>query len=125
MKKNSIIIVDDDAAIREILCEILINEGHYVQSASHGLEASHILREVKTPQLFLVDLMMPFMDGRELLLHIREHSKKSGLAHKCIIMSAGRSPDLDALGVPVLKKPVDLETLLKTIETHFPGSSEP
>jgi CheY-like chemotaxis protein len=60
----TILIIDDDASIRELLVEVLEEEGYPVQSASNGEEALSILRTLpKLPKLILLDLMMPVMDG--------------------------------------------------------------
>jgi CheY-like chemotaxis protein len=59
-----ILIVEDDAPIREMLVEILEDEGYPVQGASNGQEAFAALRTIPTlPKLVLLDLMMPVMDG--------------------------------------------------------------
>src|ERR1700679_2088809 len=63
-EKKTILIVEDDQGIRETLVEILDSEGYIVLSASNGLEALQVLRSTAVkPDLILLDLMMPVMDG--------------------------------------------------------------
>ena len=58
-----ILIVDDDADIRETLTEVLQGEGYGCATASNGREALEYLRSHPFPALILLDLMMPVMDG--------------------------------------------------------------
>lgn len=60
-----ILIVDDEAFIRLYLEEVLADEGHEVLSAANGAEALRLLREGPRPDLILLDLMMPVMNGWE------------------------------------------------------------
>lgn len=63
---NKILLVDDEETIRELFKEYLSEEGFHVKVASSGKEAIEIVKEEKF-DLFLVDLVMPEMDGLELL----------------------------------------------------------
>ncbi|SEM23308.1 Response regulator receiver domain-containing protein [Stigmatella aurantiaca] len=63
---KTVLLVDDEHAILDALSGILADEGFRVVTAGNGREAVHRLRE-ETPDVALVDVMMPVMDGRELL----------------------------------------------------------
>lgn len=63
---KTVLLVDDEHAILDALSGILEDEGFRVVTAGNGREALHRLRE-ETPDVALVDVMMPVMDGRELL----------------------------------------------------------
>jgi CheY-like chemotaxis protein len=61
--EESVLIVDDDAAIRDALTSMLEEEGHRAVSAENGAVAMERLREGLRPCAILLDLMMPVMDG--------------------------------------------------------------
>lgn len=60
---KQILVVEDDTSIRELLVELLESEGYVVSSAVNGLEGIKYLQSQQTPDLILIDLMMPVMDG--------------------------------------------------------------
>ena len=63
-RRPLVLVVDDDDAIREALCELLEDAGFATVGARHGLEALKILAAMATtPTFILLDLMMPVMDG--------------------------------------------------------------
>jgi two-component system response regulator MprA len=59
----SALVVDDDSSIREALKEYLEHEGHHAATASDGREALRILKEEPAPDVIVLDLLMPEMDG--------------------------------------------------------------
>ncbi|MBL8154823.1 MAG: response regulator [Anaerolineae bacterium] len=67
----SVLVVDDEPPVREILERTLTNEGWYVRTASDGLNALEAMRQ-EAPQIILLDLMMPRMDGFQFLTEIRQ-----------------------------------------------------
>ena len=69
--ERTILVVDDDEAFREEVIEVLRERGHAVLGAPNGREALTLLREHGPPDLILLDLMMPVMDGWELFEIIR------------------------------------------------------
>ncbi len=71
---HDILIVDDEESAREILTEVLTNEGYVVRAASSGKEAVAMVGE-RPPDLVLLDLMMPEMDGFEVLSVLRADAK--------------------------------------------------
>ena len=68
-----ILIVDDDDQLRQLMCKSLSLAGHLVQEAANGVEATRHLR-VHVPDLVITDIIMPDMDGLQL---IRETKTKS------------------------------------------------
>jgi len=62
---GSVLVVEDDPAIRSLLATVLIQEGHEVRTAVDGREALRLLRDGAPPSLILLDLLMPTMDGWE------------------------------------------------------------
>jgi signal transduction histidine kinase len=77
-----LLVVDDDAANRDVLSRRLKRQGHSVRTASNGLDALRLLRETAF-DLVLLDIMMPDMDGYEVLGHIKGDSR---LQHIPVIM---------------------------------------
>src|SRR5688500_15806012 len=63
---GKVLVVEDDPQIREVIAEVLTDEGYAVQTAENGREALQRLHESR-PCVMLLDLMMPIMDGWQLL----------------------------------------------------------
>lgn len=118
---NPILVVDDDAGIRELISETLADEGYAVVAAPNGVIALRLLEECH-PSLILLDLLMPLMDGDEFLRRYRE---MPGPHVPVVVFSASglnrvgrttRNLDADAF----LAKPFDLEDLLKLVVRFAP-----
>jgi len=86
---KKILIAEDDTIIRDVLKEHLENEGYEVSLASNGREAVDIAKEEK-PDLIIMDLFMPVMDGWEATKMIR--LSNDGVKSKIICLSAYTSP---------------------------------
>jgi signal transduction histidine kinase len=80
--RGHLLVIDDDAANREVLCRRLERQGHDVQTVSSGLDAMRILGETAF-DLVLLDIMMPEMDGYEVLGRIKSDT---ALQHIPVIM---------------------------------------
>ena len=121
MKKTStkILVVDDDPDIIEILTYNLSNEGYNVKSAVNGVEA---LKKAKKfiPDIILLDVMMPEMDGIEACSNLREIES---LSKSMIIFLSARGEDFtqiaafDAGADDYINKPVKPKILLKKISS--------
>ncbi|MBU8896774.1 response regulator [Corallococcus sp. H22C18031201] len=115
-----LLIVDDEVAIVEALQDILSVEGYDVATAFNGAEGLERLAQVK-PDLVLLDLMMPVMDGREMLRRMREDATTRDLP--VVVMSAGRiSEEERKASARFLAKPFELDTLLDTIAGLLDGA---
>lgn len=120
----SILVVDDDADIREALVDVLSDHGYRASAVSNGREALETLRRSSLlPNLILLDLMMPVMDGTQFR---REQLQDPALRDvPVIVISAGNDLDQHAGTVGVadtMRKPIDLERLLATIARHAPAT---
>jgi CheY-like chemotaxis protein len=113
-----VMVVDDEAAIRDLVSTMLQDEGYDVVAARNGAEALELLSETP-PDLLLTDWMMPILDGRGLLDQLREQPHLDGLA--VVVMSAAVRPDVESGTIAAfLPKPFDI-TLLLDIVTSIIG----
>ncbi len=106
-----ILIVDDDRDIREMLEAVLAADGYEAQTAVDGLDALERLRRGAPPELILLDMMMPRLDGEQFLKAMRSDASTAGIP--VIILTghpAGRQRAVE-LGVNWLTKPVEIEDL--------------
>ncbi|PWB49288.1 MAG: hybrid sensor histidine kinase/response regulator [Nitrosomonadales bacterium] len=119
-----VMIVDDSLTVRKITSKLLTREGYLVVTAKDGVDALQALEDV-TPQVMLVDIEMPRMDGFELTKNVRGNAKT---AHIPIIMITSRTAEkhrnyAQELGVNVyLGKPYQEEELLGYISGFVKGS---
>jgi CheY-like chemotaxis protein len=114
--RGVVLVVDDDEGIRETLKLALELENHPVVLASDGVEALAWLRGHRSPSLILMDLMMPRMDGWQLLEQLRADDRLKDVP-VVTITAFGR--DLGSAGeIPVLRKPIELDNLLQVVATH-------
>jgi CheY-like chemotaxis protein len=113
-----ILVVDDDADIRETLSDLLEDEGYEVCTAANGRDAlAHLTRERGTPPgLILLDLMMPVMDGLSFLDRYAEDRSLPPVpvvAMSANLATSGGSHRKDIL--LYMTKPLNFERLLETI----------
>jgi CheY-like chemotaxis protein len=114
-----ILVVDDDADIRDTLAQVLEDEGYQVSSASNGLEALERLRTSSTiPALILLDLMMPVMNGWQFNEERKKDGRLGGIP-LVVVTAAGDARDRAASiqAVRIIQKPIRLEDLLEVIQT--------
>jgi CheY-like chemotaxis protein len=110
---TTILVVDDEPLIRDVLVTVLRDEGYVVVTADDGLAALELVQQ-QAPALVLMDVMMPRMDGRMAFRAMRDHAPGNGLP--IVLMSAMAEPaDLDSEIAAFLRKPVDLEDLLALV----------
>lgn len=116
-QNHKILVVDDDADIREVLSEVLTESGHHVTTATNGLEALQILRKGLLPCMVFLDLMMPVMDG---YVFMEERKNDPSLASIPVaVITAGRQVDFDRLhDATVVPKPLRLPVLMSVIEKN-------
>lgn len=114
---NFVLVVDDDRAIRETLCELLEDEGHRAIGVANGKEALDILRRDSHPCVILLDVMMPVMDGPAFRA---EQLKDPNLGTIPVaVITAGSKDAADALNAEaLLLKPLRVEDVLEVVE-HF------
>lgn len=113
-----ILLVDDDPDIREALAMVLEIAGHTVVAASNGAQALELLSRTPLPRVILLDLMMPVMDGWQFMEALQQDP--SLMTVPVVVFSgAGQVLQEAPKGASVvLKKPVDLKTLLSIIDRY-------
>ena len=113
----NILVVDDELGIRDLLSEILNDEGHQVELAENAAQAREV-RQRMQPDLVLLDIWMPDTDGVSLL---KEWATSGQLSMPVIMMSGHATIDtaVDAVRIGAkafLEKPITLQKLLKAVE---------
>ncbi len=108
--RSPVLVVDDDPDIRDALREVLEAEGFVVVCAANGAEALAVLHAGVLPRLVVLDLMMPVMNGWEVLAAVRADRALSDIPVAVISAALGRAPPKDA--TCALSKPIDLDALL-------------
>jgi len=117
-----ILVVDDDLEILEVLSDILQSEGYLVDRARHGREALARL-DRKRPDLILLDMMMPVMDGREFYQALRLRDDRD---IPLLVLSANRrrvDKEETMVARGYLAKPFELGELLRLVKEVVPAPS--
>jgi CheY-like chemotaxis protein len=113
--RDPILIVEDDEPVRDAMRDILEDEGYTIICAVNGEEALRMLASDPRPRLILLDLMMPVMNGWELLRALRASAT---LARIPVVVLSSLSAAEAPLGVPAVKKPISVQALLRLVEEH-------
>jgi two-component system, cell cycle sensor histidine kinase and response regulator CckA len=112
---RSLLVVEDDADIREALDGLLSMEGFRVAGCSNGREALDWLRASPKPDIILLDLMMPIMDGWQFRVAQKDDPELATIP--VLALSADSTAKAAAIDAEAyLKKPVDYDTLIATID---------
>ena len=116
---KSILIVDDDADVREMLSQFFAIEGYDVATARNGKDALDQLRTGHQTDLILLDLMMPVMDGWQFRMEQQRDPQLAPIP--VVVLSAvynarERAALLGA--VDYMQKPVEFDKLIETAERH-------
>src|SRR5260370_42294949 len=106
-------VVEDDPDIRECVQMILEDEGFDVVTAANGAEAEEELSRMEEPCVLLLDLMMPVMNGWELLEHLRRAGKlDDGMR---VVVGSATLGQLPQAPVARMRKPVRADKLVATV----------
>ena len=118
-----ILVVDDEPDIRFLLKDILEDEGYIVDVAEHA-KAANAIRQVSNPDLVLLDIWMPQVDGVTLL----KPWKASGDDHCPVVMMSGHGTVETAVeatrygAIDFVEKPLSMAKLLSTVKSALAGS---
>lgn len=111
-----VLVVDDDLDTRQTLAGLLGREGFAVSTAANGREALELLRQSPLPDLILLDLAMPVMDGWQFSEAVRKDPALSAIPVIIVSEIDNARQQAAPLGaVALLSKPIALEQLLETV----------
>lgn len=118
---QTVLIVDDSDQVRALLKRVLEDEGHRVKIASNGVEALSVVSE-EVPDLVLLDVMMPVMDGLSTLRRLRSEPSTTELP--VIMVTALDTVDQVVRGLEMgandyLTKPIQIEVLMARVRTQL------
>jgi CheY-like chemotaxis protein len=108
--RKIVLIVEDDADVRDVIEEALCHVGYSVVCARDGAEGIRILKEL-VPNLILLDSSMPLLDGATFRSVLTEEPRLAGVP----IVSISGLADVPA---PALRKPFSIDRLLETVRRH-------
>jgi two-component system response regulator (stage 0 sporulation protein F) len=121
VKDKKVLIVDDQNGIRILLMEVFNSEGYTTMQAPNGKVALEIVRN-EAPDLVLLDMKIPGMDGLEILKHIKEINPEI----KVIMMTAYGELDMikqatDLGALMHFTKPFDIDEMRLAVNNHLMG----
>src|ERR671928_812492 len=116
-----ILIADDEPTVRQLLELVLTGQGYEVSLATNGAQLVRMAQE-RVPDLVLVDLMMPFMDGYEAIRQLRNDTRTAHVP--MLILTAKSTPDDVVTGFETgaddyITKPFNIPELLARIKGHL------
>ncbi len=116
---RTILLIEDDAGIRESVAECLASEGYEVVTAANGEEGLELLRAaVRTPDLVVLDLVMPVMNGTQFLAALHADGR---LRDVPVVLMTAAMPS-GGMSIPeataYLSKPFELDELLDAVARH-------
>ena len=118
-----ILIVEDDPDIRGMLNQLFEGEGFQVLQAENGKDALEVLRSSPKPDIILLDLLMPVMDGYGFRkVHETDYQLSS---IPIVLMSAEGQLDIKQMKIGLalsVRKPIDIDTLLSVVAKAIKGS---
>ena len=119
MSDPTVLVVDDDPSLCEMVSDALGESGYRVLTAAHGLQALRVL-DKERPCLMIIDLMMPMMSGWDLIAALQLDSELERIPF--VVLSA--HPDArhtDRWGKAVsIPKPFQIDYLVTVVERHCP-----
>ncbi len=127
---NRIMVIDDSAVVRRIIEGILIRDGYYVDSFSHGPEAMKALsnRQTPVPDLVLLDIQLPYMDGYNVAKLFRQNR---GLDQTNIVIISGNDGVFDKVrwrmvgAKRYINKPFKPGEILSVVHSVLAGGEHP
>ena len=114
---GSILVVDDDQQVREVIARALTACGYEVVLARDGRDAVELFADGRRADLVILDMMMPGMNGRECLARLREIDPGVRVLVTTGYTSNGSARDLLGEGaLDIVEKPIDLKTLAEKVK---------
>jgi CheY-like chemotaxis protein len=112
---HTVLVVEDEEELREMIREALELNGYSVATAQEGKEALEAIAEIDHLCLVLLDLLMPGMNGWDFFIKMRQRPELASVPVVVHSSAADRAPDG---ATRVLKKPVELDRLLSVVSEY-------
>lgn len=121
--RRNILVIEDDPGIRDSIAECLVTEGYAVTAVSNGVEGLEWLRRDNHPDLIVLDLVMPLMNGAQFLAAVRDDP---AFREVPVVLMTAAMPTRD-MQLPAangyLEKPFQLDDLLAAVARHARGEA--
>jgi len=119
-RKGTILLVDDEQNILDLMEEAFLQAGHEIGVALNGQEALDLIQETDPPNAIVLDLKMPVMGGREFYSRLVE--EQPSLAERVVFLTGDTLSDnarlfLESVNRPFLSKPFALDELIERVES--------
>jgi two-component system cell cycle response regulator DivK len=124
--KQKILIIEDNEQNLYLVTFIVEKHGYEVSAARDGKEGFEMAKRIK-PDLILLDIQLPFMDGYTLaseLRKIKDFASTPIVAVTSFAMIGDREKAMEAGCSGYIEKPIDPATFMAQVEKYFPGSKE-
>lgn len=116
-KQCLVAIVEDDAEFRNMLRELLEEEQYQVIAVGNGAEALSALRTERVPNVILLDVSMPVMDGFDFLRYRNDDPRLSAVP--VVLVTNAKPHERPTIGVnDVVRKPIDIDEILFAIKRY-------
>ena len=112
---SQILLIDDENSFREVMVSLLQHHGYDVLQTDDGVSGVQIAQSF-IPDVILSDIMMPEIDGTEMLARLREDPQTAGIPIIFVTADSQYSQKIKDDTIPVMSKPFEIEALLKQIE---------
>lgn len=118
--RQRVLVVEDDEDVSDAIAGALEDAGYVVSVAENGAVAlEHLRAQAALPSLVLLDLMMPVMDGEELLHHLKEEPSLAEIPVVVLTADASVAGAAERLGARAgVRKPISLSELLSVVSAH-------
>ncbi|HVE84993.1 MAG TPA: response regulator [Myxococcales bacterium] len=121
----TVLVVDDDSDLREAVADVLADAGYRVLTAEHGRAALDVLRDGRAPDLILLDVMMPVMNGLDFAAQMRMDPRIASIPIIIFTAHADQARVAEAVRAAAsLRKPLKVEDLLGVVEAVARGRTD-
>ncbi len=115
---KDVLVVEDESYLRDLVADVLDAEGHRPRKAANGFQALDCVRE-RIPQLILLDLMMPVMDGWEFMKLLRANPEWVDIPVVIVTAAYDVRRTQEQTGArAVLTKPFDIDQIAEVVRTY-------
>jgi signal transduction histidine kinase/CheY-like chemotaxis protein len=118
--RGTVLVIDDDFSMQDVLSRMLTKEGFSVAVASNGTEGVQMARSLR-PDVITLDILMPGINGWEVLQQLKADPVLKSIPVILLSMVDGRDRGLALGATAILRKPVERNELLKILSSHCLG----